>query len=539
MTDEVRASGRADAGPDAPVPLLQLTDITKRFGALTANDRISLSVAPGEVVAMLGENGAGKSTLMKIVYGLNRPDEGTIAMGGTVLDIGSPRDAMAAGIGMVTQEFSLVETMTVAENVALSGVGLGRVDLKGVRSQVLAAMERVGVHLEPDRLVGSLSIGERQRVEIVKALFHDCRVLILDEPTAVLTPQDVAALFATVRRLSATGLGVLFVSHKLREVAEISHRVVVLRRGRLVGERRTSEVDAPALAKLMMGSTDSAAESPSGSATEAIAAGMPIEDVAGPGDPVAATPTSGTPLLEIREVTLERDGRPVLDRVDACVHAGEILGVAGISGNGQTDLMEVLSGVTAATSGAVVLAGRDLTRADVATRLAVGLGRLTEDRRGSVIPQMSVEYNLVMEDLDTYARRGLLDKKAIRTHAEAMIERFDIRARPTDAMATLSGGNVQKVLLARALVRDPRALVVAQPTRGLDIGAYHYVHDQLRAVRDAGGGVLVISEDLDELRALCDRIAVLFRGAVIGVLPTADASTERLGVMMTGERVPA
>jgi len=513
--------------------LLELTGVTKRFGGLTANDNVSMSVAPGEVVAMLGENGAGKSTLMKIIYGLVRPDEGTIRVAGEILDISSPRDAMAAGIGMVTQEFSLVETMTVTENVALSSVGFGRVNVRDVRRQVFAAMERVGVSIEPERLISTLSIGERQRVEIVKALFHDCRVLILDEPTAVLTPQDVGALFAAIARLRATGLGVLFVSHKLREVAEISDRVVVLRRGKLVGDRVTADIGPEALAGLMMGTSES-----NDSPTAATAVGLPVTD-----GPVAAAPVAAPhaaepasqPVLVVSEVTLLRRGRAVLDRVSLTVHTGEIVGIAGISGNGQTDLMDVLAGTTLPDSGTIEVDGADLTRSDVATRLRAGLGRLTEDRRGGVIPQMSVEYNLVIEDLAFFTRRGLLDKAAIRTHAESMIERFDIRARPHDAMATLSGGNVQKVLLARALARGPRVLIVAQPTRGLDIGAYRYVHTQLQHLRSSGAGVLVISEDLDELHGLCDRIAVLFRGQVVGDLATSAATSERLGIMMTGE----
>ena len=512
-------------------PLLELDGITKRFGDLTANDAVSLSVAAGEVVAMLGENGAGKSTLMKVVYGLVRPDAGTISMDGRVLDIGSPRDAMAAGIGMVTQEFSLVETMTVTENVALSSVGLGRVDVRAARRRVMDAMDRVGVHIEPERLVSSLSIGERQRVEIVKALFHECRMLILDEPTAVLTPQDVRALFATVQRLRSTGLGVLFVSHKLREVAEISERVVVLRRGRLVGERVTADATTKELAGLMMGT-------PSAPDQEAAAAvGLPIGE-----EPVAAGSVSGgtterVPVLRLTDVTLERQGRPALDRVGLDVMPGEIVGLAGISGNGQTELMNVLAGTEPPTSGRIEVDGTDVTGSDIAARLEAGLGRLTEDRRGSVIPQQSVEYNLVIEDLRSFTRRGMLDKAAIRAHAEGLIERFDIRATPTDPVATLSGGNMQKVLLARALARRPRVLVAAQPTRGLDIGAYQYVHAQLHELRDAGAGVLVISEDLDELRSLCDRILVLFRGAVTGGLAVKDATSERLGAMMTGEAV--
>lgn len=519
-------------------PLLELSGITKRYGDLVANDDVSLRVAPGEVVAMLGENGAGKSTLMKVVYGLVRPDAGTVAMDGVPLDIGSPKDAMAAGIGMVTQEFSLVETMTVAENVALSGLGLGPLDRAGTRRRVVEAMERVGVTLEPDRLVGTLSIGERQRVEIVKALFHDCRVVILDEPTAVLTPQDVQALFATVRRLQAAGLGILIVSHKLREVAEISDRVVVLRRGRLVGERATATVRDEELAALMMGGSTAevgaqvTAEVGATGDVEA-ALGMTDVPVVAPAAPAAAA-TSGEPVLRLTGLTVTRDGRDVLSGIDLTVGAGEVVGLAGVSGNGQTELVDVLSAVVPVSAGSLEVDGRDVTRAGVGERLAAGLGRLTEDRRGSVVPQMSVEYNLVLEDLPQYTRRGLLDRRAVRAHAEAMIERFDIRARPTDAVATLSGGNMQKVLLARALHRRPRVLVAAQPTRGLDIGAYRYVHQQLDELRTQGAGVLLVSEDLDEIRSLSDRIVVLFRGEVVGELPVSEATPDRLGVLMAG-----
>ncbi|MEJ7795535.1 MAG: ABC transporter ATP-binding protein [Nocardioides sp.] len=519
-------------GPEPSVghtggPLLELDGLTKRFGELVANDDVSLSVAPGEVVAMLGENGAGKSTLMKIVYGLVRPDAGTVTMDGQRLDIGSPRDAMAAGIGMVTQEFSLVETMTVAENVALSGLGLGRIERSAVRRRVTDAMERIGVSLDPDRLVSTLSIGERQRVEIVKALFHDCRVVILDEPTAVLTPQDVRALFETLRRLTVAGLGVLLVSHKLREVAEISDRIVVLRRGRLVGTRVTGEVDDTELAALMMGSSDAPATV--GEPDTGAALGLEV-------DPLADRASGGTQetVLEIEGLTLTRGGRDVLRDLTIRVGGGEIVGVAGISGNGQTELVSVLSGIEPASAGRVVVAGTEVTRADVAGRLRAGLGRLTEDRRGSVVPQLSVEQNLVLEDLPSYTHRGLLDRRAVRRHAEELIDRFDIRARPGDPVATLSGGNMQKVLLARALSRGPRVLVVSQPTRGLDIGAYRYVHEQLRALRAGGGGVLLVSEDLDELRSLSDRIVVLHRGEVVGEVSGAEASAERLGVMMAG-----
>ncbi len=505
----------------AATPLLELAGITKRYGDLLAVDTVDLTVAPGEVVAMLGENGAGKSTLMKVVYGLVRADAGTIAVDGRPVDIASPRDAMAAGIGMVTQEFSLVETMTVAENVALSSVGLGRVDVRRNRQRVMDAMDRLGVHIEPDRLVSTLSIGERQRVEIVKALFHDCRVLILDEPTAVLTPQDVRALFATVERLRAAGLGVLFVSHKLREVAEISDRVVVLRRGQLVGERVTSEVRAEELAGLMMGSVTAR---PTDEETAA-AVGLAPEGIA-PDPAPDRSPGDEPVVLELAGVTVKEADRSVLDHLSLTVRAGEIVGIAGISGNGQTELIDVLAGTRQASAGRVRVGDHDITDAPVAARLAAGLGRLTEDRRGSVVASLSVEQNLVLEDLESFSRRGRLDRSAI-------------RARPTDPVSSLSGGNMQKVLLARALARQPRALVVAHPTRGLDIGAYRYVHAQLAELRNTGTGVLLISEDLDELHALCDRIGVLFRGSLVDVLDAADATSDRLGAMMTGEAVPA
>jgi simple sugar transport system ATP-binding protein len=440
---------------------------------------------------------------------------------------------MAAGIGMVTQEFSLVETMTVRENVALSGIGLGRVDASGDRRRVEEAMARLGVSLDPEQLVSTLSIGERQRVEIVKALFHECRVLILDEPTAVLTPQDVDALFATVERLRAAGMGVLFVSHKLREVARISDRVVVLRRGRLVADRVTAEVGEQDLAALMMG----------GAAAVPAAGDPSLPDVA-PVTPrrsgsVGSAGSVGPAVLEVRNLSVRRQGRPVLNEVSLTVGAGEILGLAGISGNGQTDLVGVLAGVVVPTTGTVTVDGTDVTWADVPTRLAAGLGRLTEDRRGSLVPQHSVEHNLVIEDLSRFTRRGLLDRAAVRAHAEELIERFDIRARPTDGVATLSGGNMQKVLLARALSRPVRVLVAAQPTRGLDLGSCGYVHRRLADLREEGSGVLLVSEDLDELRALCDRIAVLFRGEIVGEVRAEEATREGLGVLMTGGRVAA
>jgi simple sugar transport system ATP-binding protein len=386
-------------------------------------------------------------------------------------------------------------------------------------------MERIGVRLDPDRLAGSLSIGERQRVEIVKALVHDCRVLILDEPTAVLTPQDIRALFATIRRLQESGMGVLLVSHKLKEVAEISDRVVVLRRGRLVGERRTAEVTPTELANLMMGVAEVS------DADTAAAVGLGVS-----ADTEERTST-GEQVLGIRDLVVVRDGRRMLDGLTLDVAAGEIVGLAGISGNGQTELVDALCGRRSVTDGAIEVAGRDITTLPVADRLAAGLGRLTEDRRGSVVAHLTVEQNLVLEDLGSFTRRGLLDRAAVRRHAEARIERFEIKATPTTPVGTLSGGNIQKVLLARTLHRAPRALVAAQPTRGLDVGAYRYVHQQLTELRASGAGVLLISEDLDELRALSDRIVVLLGGRLVGEVAAAEATNDRLGLLMTGQDV--
>ena len=514
------------------IPLVEAVGITKRFGALVANDDINLAVYGGEVHALLGENGAGKTTLTRIIYGLSQPDSGELRIGGTATRITSPKEAMAAGLGVVTQEFSLVGPMTVTENVMLAGVRLAAVDRRAARTAVQATAARIGVRIDPDARVERLSVGERQRVEIIKALHHDCRVLILDEPTAVLTPLDVDALFGTIRRLRGEGIGVVFISHKLREVIAIADRVTVLRRGRVVATQPIGGLDTNRLAELMIGHIDVA----DATIAPAVGAAGAIDLPDAEPDP-QPTPTAA-PVLEVRDVTLDVDGVRRLDEVSICVAPGEIVGVAGVSGNGQTELVDVLCATAAPTSGTIRVDGADVTSADPVGRIHAGLGRITEDRRGSVVPGLSVEQNLVLEDLDHFRRYGFTQRQRVRQHARRLIEKFDIRAEPHDAVAGLSGGNLQKVLLARVLSREPRALVVAQPTRGLDVGAYAYVHDQLRGLRDAGGGVLLISEDLDELLALADRIVVLFAGRVIGELPRAEATPRALGLLMTGHETP-
>jgi ABC-type uncharacterized transport system ATPase subunit len=520
----------------ADPPLVAVTGLTKRFGALVANDGIDLDVRAGEVHALLGENGAGKSTLTRVLYGLSQPDAGEIRVDGVPVRFTSPKAAMRAGIGLVTQEFSLVGPMTVTENVMLATVGLGVVDRGGARRRVLDLADRLGVRVDPDATVESLSVGERQRVEILKALYHGCRVLILDEPTAVLVPQDVGALFDTIRRLTAGGMGVVFISHKLHEVVTIADRITVLRRGRHVATQPAAGLDPSRIAALMIGAE--LAREPDVADLVGIAppGELPVD---GPTDDAAPPKPAVLPALDVRSVVLERRGVRALDDVSIAVAPGEIVGVAGVSGNGQTELVGVLCAMTPPTSGTIHVSGVDVTGLDPVGRVRAGLGRISEDRRGCVVPNLSVEQNLVLEDLDRFRRWGFTQRAKVRQHTQRLIEQFDIRAEPGDPVRSLSGGNMQKVLLARALAREPAALVVAQPTRGLDVGAAAYVHDQLRAVRERGGGVLLVSEDLDELFALADRLVVLFSGRVIGELATADVTAESVGLLMTGHEPAA
>jgi general nucleoside transport system ATP-binding protein len=535
-----------EAIPAPSTPLVELADIRKSYGDLLVNDGVNLTLHAGEVHALLGENGAGKTTLMRILFGLTRPDAGTIRVDGRLIDVTSPAAAIAAGIGMVTQHFALVGPMTVTENVLLSsvGAGIGRVDRRVGRQRVVAAAERIGVRVDPDARVDRLSVGEQQRVEILKALSRDCRVLILDEPTAVLVPQDIDALFASIRRLTDTGLGVLFISHKLREVSAISDRVSVLRRGQVIDTVPTAGASASDLAQMMVGRPTVGvrrADRPAAVLADdldlATARAVDEQAVGGPvnGAERPERVEEAGAVLVVRDVRLGGRSRAVLDGVDLIVRAGEIVGVAGVSGNGQTELVEVLCGLQEPASGSVEVNGNDVTGADPAEVIAAGLGRLTEDRHASLVPRLSVEQNLVLEDLPAFRRRGLLDGSAIRLHASALIERFSIKAAPTDPVSSLSGGNMQKVLLARALARDPVALVASQPTRGLDVGAAEFVHTELLSRRAAGGGVLLISEDLEELLALADRIVVMFEGRLVGELPATEATPEALGLLMAGQ----
>ena len=495
--------------PDAPA--LELRGITKRFGDLVANDGIDFDVRRGEVHALLGENGAGKTTVMRIAYGLTHLDAGQILVDGRVQAIRSPRDAIRAGIGMVTQHFALVRPMSVAENLALGRSRGMRLDLDEARRRGTDASERFGIRVDPAARVDELSVGQQQRVEILKALSRDCRILILDEPTAVLVPDEVNALFATLRSLVADGMSVVFISHKLAEVRAISDRVSVLRRGKLVGSV-PGATEERELASMMVGRPTFGVERP--------AEGAAPSDV---------------PILRISDLDANgAHGLPALSEVTLAVAGGEILGVAGVSGNGQTELVELLSGMREPTRGSITVDGVELAGADPTRMMRARVGRIPEDRHASLIGDLSVAYNLVMEHLDDFQRGGRIDEHGVHEHALDLIERFDIRARPNDPVASLSGGNIQKVLLARVLSRDPRLLVVSQPTRGLDVGATEYVRSQLLARRAEGAAIVLVSEDLDELLALSDRLIVLYEGRVVGEMGTRDADPEQLGMLMAG-----
>ena len=495
---------------------LELRGITKRFGDLVANDGIDFDVRDGEVHALLGENGAGKTTVMRIAYGLTQADAGAIMVDGRACVIRSPRDAIGAGIGMVTQHFALVRPMTVAENLALGrSTGL-RLDLADARRRATEASDQFGINVEPAARVEDLSVGEQQRVEILKALSRGCRILILDEPTAVLVPEEVDALFTTLRSLIADGLSVVFISHKLAEVRAISDRISVLRGGKLVGTAAGS-TDERELARMMVGRPTFGVERPSGVALRL-----------------------GEPILRIRDLHVAGPrGLSALSNVTLDVRAGEIVGVAGVSGNGQTELVEVLSGMRRPISGSVTVDGVQLAGADPGRVMRSRVGRIPEDRHASLVGDLSVAYNLVLERLDDFRSGGRIDERSVHQHAAELIQRFDIRARPNDPVATLSGGNIQKVLLARVLARDPRVLVVSQPTRGLDVGATEYVRSQLLTRRADGSAILLVTEDLDELLALSDRLIVVYEGHIVGEMTAADADAEHLGMLMAGRGTAA
>jgi ABC-type uncharacterized transport system ATPase subunit len=498
------------------IDLTEMRGIVKRFPGVLACDHINFDVRAGEVHALLGENGAGKSTLMKILYGLYQPNEGEIRLNGQPVSIKSPSDAIAHGIGMIHQHFMLVPSLTVAENVAL-GLKSTReplLDLDVVSDRILELGKIYGLQIDPAAPIWQLAVGERQRVEIIKALYRGAALLILDEPTAVLTPQEVDDLFKTLHQMVTDGHALIFISHKLHEVLAISNRISVLRDGRHVGTIPVEEASKQTLAQMMVGREVLLQYDLS-----AVEAGPPLLKV----EDLRATSDRGTEAL--RGVSLE-------------VRAGEILGLAGVSGNGQRELAEVIFGLRPATGGTVSMEGQVVTGKSPSALNRLGMSYIPEERMvDGVIKDFTVAENLILQDhaQPPYAHSIFMDSRAIRRRCAGLIHSFNIRTPSQETpIKSLSGGNIQKLVLARELSRNPRVLIAAQPTRGVDIGATEYIHYQLIEQRAKGTATLLISEDLDEILALADRIAVIYEGQIVGVVERHAASIQELGLMMAG-----
>lgn len=507
------------------IDLMEMQGIVKRFPGVLANDRVDFDVRAGEIHALLGENGAGKSTLMKILYGLYQPEEGEIRLNGRPAVIHSPSDSIRLGIGMIHQHFMLVPTLTVAENVAL-GLPSSRgpvTDLDRVSQRINELAKVYGLHVDPDETVWQLSVGQQQRVEIVKALYRGAALLILDEPTAVLTPQEVDEFFVTLQQMAADGHALIFISHKLHEVLQICNRVTVLRDGRVVGTVLASETSKQELAQLMVG--------------------RPVLM-----QRERAKVSLGQPRLRLENVSALSDREtPALKEISLEVRSGEILGLAGVSGNGQRELAEVITGLRPMTGGRTFLDEEEITTASPAQLIDKGLSYIPEERmRDGMIREFTVAENLILRDHDhpPYSQATFFNFRYIRRHSAELIQDFNVKTPSQETpVKSLSGGNIQKLVLARELSRQPRALIAAQPTRGLDIGATEYVHSRLLEQRGEGTATLLISEDLDEILALSDRIAVIYEGKIMGVVPREEATPESLGLMMAGvsgdEEAPA
>ncbi|GGA70453.1 ABC transporter [Pseudoclavibacter endophyticus] len=494
---------------------LELKGITKRFGSFTANDRIDLVVDDGEIHALLGENGAGKSTLMNVLYGLYQADEGSILLDGVEQRFAGPGDAMAAGIGMVHQHFMLVPVFTVAENVMLGHEPTrfaGHLDLDAARRTVREISERFGFNIDPDALIEHLPVGAQQRVEIIKALARDARVLVLDEPTAVLTPQETDELMAIMEQLRDAGTSIVFISHKLREVRRVADRITVIRRGKVVGTAEPTESNEALAAKMVGRSVDLSVDK--------------------------QPPTLGESTFVVSNLTVfDEAGNKQVDDLSFDVRQGEILVIAGVQGNGQTELTEAILGISKRALGSVTLDGRELIGTSVKRTLDAGLGFVPEDRTvDGIVGEFTIAENLVLDRVDRapFSVGGVVKLGEINAFAERSIEEFDVRTPSIDTAAgRLSGGNQQKVVLARELGRDLRMFIASQPTRGLDVGSIEFVHERIVQVRDAGIPVIIVSTELDEAVQLADRIMVMYQGRSVGIVePTT--SREVLGKMMAG-----
>ena len=513
---------------------LELRGITKRFGGLLANDQIDLVVQPGEIRALLGENGAGKTTLMNVLYGLVQPDEGEILINDQRVHVRSPKDAISAGVGMVHQHFMLVPVFTVAENVTLGAEPVrrltlpalklgplhvprlsvpspGLLDRRRARASVRELSERFGLRVDPDAYVEDLPVGVQQRVEIVKALLRDASILVLDEPTAVLTPSETDDLFQVMRQLRESGRSIIFISHKLKEVQAIADNITVIRRGKVVGERPPTTSDAE-LAALMVGRAVQLRVSKQTASPQAV-------------------------VLDVRDLTVPSEqGVPAVQSVSFDVRAGEILGIAGVQGNGQTELCEALIGLLPST-GSVLLDGTDISAASTRDRLRAGIGYIPEDRQeDGLVGAFSVADNLVLDVFDRppYAAGIALKLDAVRKAAVRLVGEYDVRTSSVLTPAgTLSGGNQQKVVVARELSRGNKLLLASQPTRGLDVGSIEFVHSEIVQARDQGVAVVIVSSELDEIYALSDRIAVMYEGRIVGICPP-DIAEHELGLLMAG-----
>jgi len=499
--------------PDAPV-VLEARGITKRFPGVIANQDVDLALHEGEIHCLLGENGAGKSTLMNVLYGLYQPDEGQVLVRGEPVRFTSSADAIAHGIGMVHQHFQLIPTFTVSENVALGNETSRRgvLDLDDTRDRIAEISRRYGLHVDPDAVVGELSVGVQQRIELVKALYRDADILFLDEPTAVLTPGEVDEFFGVVRGLVDKGKSIIFITHKLREVLSVADQITVLRGGRTVGTADPATSTEQDLANLMVG-----------------------RDVVFTVEKRPATP--GEPVLRVQGLSVaDSRGVTTVEDLDLTVRAGEILGIAGVEGNGQRELVEAVTGMRPPASGTITLLEHDITHAGPREVADLGVGHVPEDRgRHGVVGAFSIADNVVLNQYHKapFSRRAIRRYGAARELAARLVEQFDVRTPGIDVpVQTLSGGNQQKVIVAREMSRDVRLLVVAQPTRGLDVGSIEFIHRRIIELRDQGVGVLLVSAELDEILSLSDRIGVLYRGRLVGELDRADATREEIGLLM-------
>lgn len=497
-------------------PVVELKQITKRFPGIVANDSISLTLRKGEIHALLGENGAGKSTLMNILFGLYQPDEGTIEINGEPVTIDNPNKAIKLGIGMVHQHFKLVQPFTVTENIILGmepRKGLN-IDYKSASAEVAKLSEQYGLHVNPNSKIQDISVGMQQRVEIMKTLFRGADILIFDEPTAVLTPQEISELMGIMRRLVEEGKSIILITHKLKEIMEISDRVTIIRRGKVIDTVDTKNTNPKELAEKMVGRGVT----------------FKIDK---------KSPAIGQPVLQLNQVKMNnKNGVTVLNGLDLEVKAGEIVGIAGVDGNGQTELIEAITGLRKINSGSIKLSGKEVSNLPARKIIESGLSHIPEDRhKHGLVLDFSISENMVLETYykSPYSKGGFLDRRKVDEHAEKLVKDFDVRTPSIETLArSLSGGNQQKAIIAREIDKNPDLLIAAQPTRGLDVGAIEFVHRQLIEQRDQGKAVLLISFELDEILNVSDRIAVIYEGRIVGEVLPENTNDQELGLMMAG-----